>query len=496
MKKQPQLTVAAMIGILAMGTTADAAGRGSRACRRSVQRHAVQRHTITRHRVHHARDLLRPGATGIRAGRRAGRRTYRTPSRWTFGHHPKHYREAAVRTRNCRQGVAATLGGRRTRHGWDYERGRSSALIRRRPSYVRPRSHAGVLYTVPPAGPITTVVGRGGVVSRTEYYRVPARFGYNACDQYDRYSEEYHVRGYYGSTHDSRYHGIDPVTGVNSTYLIESISTTPDLVDRSRRPIHYVETIPKPADMVEGLTTPADMVEGLPTPADLVEGEDTAFEPITNTAPVAGGEAGYIEGEPGGYVVGPNVTYVVGGATQYEVAAPPEAADLPPNEPPTFLEQGEAAFASGNYEESRRLFRRAVVALPDDAYALLDYALAHFALGEYQIAADAFRRALSLDPDLLDRMPDISTAYGRVSDFETHLARLDGWLAKHPSDNDARFLYGLVFYSVGDPRTAVGALSRALHRDSKDTSAFLLRDAALRAIAPEKRTRTIVIKPD
>ncbi|UCG17109.1 MAG: tetratricopeptide repeat protein [Phycisphaerales bacterium] len=170
--------------------------------------------------------------------------------------------------------------------------------------------------------------------------------------------------------------------------------------------------------------------------------------------------------------------------------------DLPPDEPPTLLEEGEAAFAAGQYDEARRLFQRAVMSLPDDAYAQLDYGLAHFALGSYTVAADAFRRALAREPDLLDRLPDVSTAYGVAGDFEKHLAALEAHVERHATDTDARLLHGLVCFSIGDAGTAISQLSRVLHQDPRDTVAYLLRDAALRAVSSEPSTNTVIIRPD
>ncbi len=174
----------------------------------------------------------------------------------------------------------------------------------------------------------------------------------------------------------------------------------------------------------------------------------------------------------------------------------PALPDLPPDAPPTFLEQGEDAFAMGRYEEARRLFRRAVIALPDDPYAQLDYGLVHFALGEYQVSAQAFRRALAEEPDLLDRLPNVATAYGVSGDFDRHLAALQAHVLREPTDTHARFLYGVVLVSSGDPQGALSQLSRVLYQDPRDTVAYLLRDAALRALHTEPRHPNDVMVPD
>jgi tetratricopeptide (TPR) repeat protein len=160
--------------------------------------------------------------------------------------------------------------------------------------------------------------------------------------------------------------------------------------------------------------------------------------------------------------------------------------ELPSDEPATYLELGEQVFAEGRYTEARRFFVRALMALAEDPYAQLDYGLVHFASGDYAVAADAFRRALNGEPDLFDRPPDVSTAYGVEGDFEAHLGALESYLAKHPDDSDARFVLGFVLFSIGDGREALPNLSRVLHQDPKDTVAYVLRDAVLRALrAPQ-----------
>ncbi len=299
------------------------------------------------------------------------------------------------------------------------------------------------------------------------------------------------MRGFYGSTHDARYHGIDPISGVNTAALVESLSTPRDVIDGS----------PVPSALIETIATPADLVA--PTAASILAPGIEPARPTAHDTDYFGDGTVYVEdGGPSGImVIGPD-EHATGDPVEYiEVEPPgpgamaPPLPDLPPGEPPTFLEQGEAAFAAANYEEARRLFRRAIIALPDDAYAQLDYGLAHFALGEYEIAANAIRRALTLDPDLLDRLPDMSTAYGKMADFDLHLAALNERLVDHPADTDARFLHGAVRLSVGEPQMAVSELSRALQRNSRDTVAYLLRDAALRSMESRRTTRTVVLRP-
>ena len=259
------------------------------------------------------------------------------------------------------------------------------------------------------------------------------------------------VQGYYGSTYDRLY--------------------GPQFHDAFLRPYPSSLVVTQP---------PQQVLQPIYVPVETTPIMDVATEPMLETSPYPVLD---LHGEPG---IPVNSTPL---PMPEELDAPashvPPLTDLPPNAPATFLEQGEEAFAMGRYDEARRLIRRAVIGLPDDPYAQLDYALVHFALGDYQISAQAFRRALVEEPDLLDRMPNVATAYGVPGDFDRHLSALQAQVFREPTDTHARFLYGVVLVSSGDPASAVSHLSRVLHQDPRDTVAYLLRDAALRALYTE-----------
>ena len=81
-------------------------------------------------------------------------------------------------------------------------------------------------------------------------------------------------------------------------------------------------------------------------------------------------------------------------------------------------------------------------------------------------------------------------------DFDRHLAALQAQVFREPTDTQARFLYGVVLTSSGDLEAAVSHLSRVLHQDPRDTMAYLLRDAALRALHTEPLRPGEVMVPE
>jgi len=270
------------------------------------------------------------------------------------------------------------------------------------------------------------------------------------------------VQGYYGSTYDRLY--------------------GPAFHDTFFRPY--------PSSVIV-TQTPQEVLQPIYVPAETTPVVDVAAEPMLETSPYPVLD---LQGELD--VPVESAPLPMPEAIEAPASQVPPLTDLPPDAPPTFLELGEEAFAMGQYEEARRLIRRAVIGLPDDPYAQLDYGLVHFALGDYQISAQAFRRALAEEPDLLDRMPNVATAYGVSGDFDRHLAALQTQVLREPTDTHARFLYGVVLISSGDPEAAVSHLSRVLHQDPRDTMAYLLRDAALRALHTEPLRPGEVMVPE
>jgi hypothetical protein len=141
-------------------------------------------------------------------------------------------------------------------------------------------------------------------------------------------------------------------------------------------------------------------------------------------------------------------------------------------------EEGLAAFTAGRYDEARRLFMRAILDDPENAYAVVMYGLTDFALGSYGAAADGVRRGVRSDPLMIDSPPDIGAVYGQSSDLERHISELEQYIAAHPAEADGHLLLGFVHYGSGDPQQAAAAFERAVQLDPDDSVAYLLRDAA------------------
>lgn len=143
----------------------------------------------------------------------------------------------------------------------------------------------------------------------------------------------------------------------------------------------------------------------------------------------------------------------------------------------SFLDQGNAVFRQGRYDEARRLYVRALLANGADAESQMGYGLVHFAEGCYAPAASALRRALAAEPRLLDAPLDPRSMYGVNGDFEKHRATLRDHVAEQPHDIDAVFFLAYVEYACGETESAIEHLNRVVVMDDRDTLAYLLRDA-------------------
>ena len=152
----------------------------------------------------------------------------------------------------------------------------------------------------------------------------------------------------------------------------------------------------------------------------------------------------------------------------------------PTTGPDSFLQQGDAVFRRGEYDDARRLYIRALLADGNSVAAQLSYGWSLFALGRHSTSADAFRRCLRDEPNLLDGGDDPSARYGSAEDMADHRQALERHVAAFPHDAETMFLLGYVESRVGESAAAVAHLDRAVELDERDTLAYLLRDATVR----------------
>jgi len=149
-----------------------------------------------------------------------------------------------------------------------------------------------------------------------------------------------------------------------------------------------------------------------------------------------------------------------------------------------YLALGDRAFAEERYGDAVRHYARAVECSPDDPVLHLVLSDALFATGDYHYAAHSLRRALELQPNLLEVQFDKRSFYGDPSGFDHHLLLLEGYLADHVLDDDARMLLGANYLFGGNPEGTVTLFSDTFGKTVMNSDAGrLLLAAAHRAIA-------------
>jgi len=155
-------------------------------------------------------------------------------------------------------------------------------------------------------------------------------------------------------------------------------------------------------------------------------------------------------------------------------AASPDSATAP-------LEQGDAAFAAGDYAEARRHYVRAQLDGKYAGEAALAYALARFAEGEYTLAALALRRGLSMQPDAIAQPLDVGYFYRGSPALGEHVQRLVEHLAAQPTDGYGWLVLGYVRFGQGDAAGAAEAFGRLTEVDPQDSLGQLLYESAVAA---------------
>jgi rhomboid protease GluP len=105
--------------------------------------------------------------------------------------------------------------------------------------------------------------------------------------------------------------------------------------------------------------------------------------------------------------------------------------------PEVRLEQGAAAFESGNYAAALPLLEQAASDLPEDTRAHYLLAAAYFNLKRYQEAAPAFERSLELAPDLADAHFYLAVSYLQLDRRSDALPHLRQYLTLAPTGENA-----------------------------------------------------------
>lgn len=162
----------------------------------------------------------------------------------------------------------------------------------------------------------------------------------------------------------------------------------------------------------------------------------------------------------------------------------PQGSAPPPPDPKLIaaVSQGNEHFAAGRYADARRSYEDAMLIDNKDGVPRLLSALTSFAEGDYPGAALATRVAIESTPDLVYYPFNIKALYKDGSKFQEHIAALARHVDSQPSNQDAQFLLGYMWYSSGDAQNAKNVFSVLASTNSGNELYAALRDASSAAL--------------
>jgi tetratricopeptide (TPR) repeat protein len=128
------------------------------------------------------------------------------------------------------------------------------------------------------------------------------------------------------------------------------------------------------------------------------------------------------------------------------------------------MARGLAAFAEGRYQDARSAFVLAADANVSDSASRIHAAHACFALQRYDEAVRWLREAFGLEPRIRELPYDLRSDYGRVEEFDEHLAALEASVQAFPNDASPLIVLGYVQFYMGNRNEAYQALRRVARR--------------------------------
>lgn len=147
------------------------------------------------------------------------------------------------------------------------------------------------------------------------------------------------------------------------------------------------------------------------------------------------------------------------------------------------MTRGTDAFKSGDFKQSTKAFKEAVILSPESADARYSLAVSAFAEGKYAFAAFALRRGVALDPEGSDI--DLQAVFQDPVVFDGFVTNLKDELKQNPEDADLLLLSGYVALRTGDTSNAAELLDRALKADPQDKAGEYLQREAMKALEDE-----------
>ena len=166
-----------------------------------------------------------------------------------------------------------------------------------------------------------------------------------------------------------------------------------------------------------------------------------------------------------------------------------QSGEMPVDEMDRLMKEGVEAFAAGDYEKAAQNFMRVSMAMPDNVDALLAYAVARFATGDYTNSATAIRRAVRKVPEVVNSLFDLRDRYGKMSDFDGHVANLVRYVNEKKEDIDGWLVLGFIQHFIGDRTHSKQTFEGIKQRSPADAdiAEFFINAKSVEQLAKEAR---------
>ncbi|MFN8658574.1 MAG: tetratricopeptide repeat protein [Candidatus Obscuribacterales bacterium] len=143
------------------------------------------------------------------------------------------------------------------------------------------------------------------------------------------------------------------------------------------------------------------------------------------------------------------------------------------------IEMGNKLYAAGKYQDSIKVYEKAVAIDPYDCVAHFNQAMALMELARYKEAIDHFNEAIRLEPKFFLPRFERGVAYMRSSEYERALNDFTIVKRLNPKHIDSQYYQGLALIGLKQNQAGIQALRGAAAADNKFPRRYLYQGMAL-----------------
>jgi tetratricopeptide (TPR) repeat protein len=153
-------------------------------------------------------------------------------------------------------------------------------------------------------------------------------------------------------------------------------------------------------------------------------------------------------------------------------SSPEMSNDIPLEE---LISYGNSFFRNSEFAMAASFYKKAIEQGQEVSEAQIAYGDSLFALGKFEEATQAIVKGLQINPDYVEKPVNRRDFYRNPVEFDLQLQSLEGFVRRHPSNLDARFLLGYNYFFIQDYNKANQQFQAVLISKTLNSPAQLLR---------------------